>query len=125
MSLRVSRHWTLPYWLAAAALFVLAWSRQWGPEPSTAATLLLHLAASAGEMLVVQLLLGHPRPILAKQLAAVLLATLATAFWAARATPSGPGIAVVHVIWLMLLVVLLAGRLGWTLFIRILHRPRR
>ncbi len=79
MSLRVSRHWTLPYWLAAAALFVLVWSRQWGPEPSTAATLLLHLAASAGEMLVVQLLLGHPRPILAKQLAAVLLATLATA----------------------------------------------
>ena len=125
MSLGAGWHWTLPYWLAGAALFVLVWLRQWGPEASTAATLVAHLAASAVEMLVVQLLLGRAHPTLAKQLTAVLLVTLTMAFWATQATPSGPGVAVVHVIWLMLLVVILAGRLGWTLFIRILRRPRR
>ena len=116
--------WTLPYWLGAVALFVLVWIKQWGPEPSGLGALTLHTSTSGVEMLLIQLLLGGQRHPLAMGLIAVLLATVATGFWALKATPTGPGVTVAHVVWLMLLVVVLAGRLGWALFGRILTRRR-
>ena len=114
--------WTLVYWLAAVALFVVVWIKQWGPEPSGLGTLTLHTSTSGIEMALILLLLGSERRPLAMGLIAVLLAAVATAFWALQATPTGPGVAVAHVAWLMLLVVVLAGRLGWALFGRVLSR---
>jgi len=119
-----TRDWLLALWVLEALSFLVARARRWGPQPTTTGELLLHLAASGGETVIVFLLLRPQRSPLAGNLAAAALVCLLTLLWSARATPSGSGAGVAHVIWLMLVLVLLSGRLGWAIVKRILCRPR-
>ena len=120
-----THHWMAILWAAGGLTFLTVYRTHWGPQISTGRDLTLHLAASAGEILAVTLLLGLRQMSLAGNLLALLLVCLATVAWGLRATPTGTGVAVAHLAWLMLLLVVLAGRLGWHLFRRILERPRR
>ena len=118
-----THHVMTALWGIAALSLLTAYGIQWGPRPTANAELILHLTASSVEMLAVVLLLRARQHALAANLLALVGACVITIFWAARATPSGAG--VVHVIWLMLVLVVLAGRLGWDLFVRVLDRPRQ
>jgi hypothetical protein len=118
------RFWAAAYWALGSVAFAAIWRTGWGPQATKSPELLLNLFSSALEIGMVAWLLRGTKFPLAGKLTALVLSGLATGFWANRASPSGPGVEVAHVLWLMLLVVVLAGMLGWDLFTRVLHRDR-